>query len=116
VAYTIDRLRVVALGLGVGGQMAFYLGFRDRELFRGVATTGAVATQPKSNEAGQRLAFFIVAGERDPLVKAIAEGRLKLVERGFPVSFREIANMGRQYLNEATLAELARWIDTLDKL
>jgi S1-C subfamily serine protease/predicted esterase len=115
-AYTVDRQRVVAHGLGVGGQMALYLGFHDRELFRGVATTGAVATQPKANEAGQRLAFFVVAGERDPLAKAIAEGRLKLVERGFPVTFREIAGMGRQYLNEATLAELARWIDTLDKL
>jgi S1-C subfamily serine protease/predicted esterase len=114
--YTVDRARVVAHGMGVGGQMAFYLGFHDRELVRGVGTTGAVITQPKDNQAGQRLAFFVVAGGRDPLAKAIAEGRTKLVQRGFPVVFREIADMGRQYLDARTLEELVRWIDTLDKL
>src|SRR5262249_19569883 len=48
--YTIDRQRVVAHGMGVGGQMAFYLGFSARDLIRGVATTGAVLTrEPKEN-------------------------------------------------------------------
>ena len=71
--YTIDRRRVVAHGMGVGGQMAFYLGFNARDLVRGVATTGAVlGTAPKPTEAGQRLAFFVVAGGKDPLVKDIA--------------------------------------------
>jgi S1-C subfamily serine protease len=114
--YTIDRQRIVAHGLGVGGQMALYLGFHSRDLIRGVATTGAVVTQAKDNLAGQRVAFYLVAGGRDPLVKAIAESQTKLVERGFPVVYREIATMGRQYLNEQQLAELVRWIDSLDRL
>jgi S1-C subfamily serine protease len=114
--YTIDRQRVVAHGMGVGGQMALYLGFHDRELIRGVATTGAVVTQAKDNLAAQRLAFYLVAGGRDPLVKAIAESKTKLTERGFPVVYRQIADMGRQYLDERTLDELVRWIDALDKM
>jgi S1-C subfamily serine protease/predicted esterase len=114
--YTIDRQRIVTHGLGVGGQMAFYLGFQNRDLIRGVATTGSVLTQPKDNQAAQRLAFFLVAGGRDPLVKAIAESRTKLAERGFPVVYREVADAGRQYLDFATLEEVVRWIDTLDKL
>src|SRR5262249_19141069 len=39
--YTVDRQRVVAHGMGVGGKMAFYIGFNDRDLIRGVATTGS---------------------------------------------------------------------------
>jgi S1-C subfamily serine protease len=114
--YTIDRQRVVAHGMGVGGQMALYMGFHNRDVIRGVATTGAVVTQAKDNVAGQRLSFYLVAGGRDPLAKAIVESKAKLTERGFPVVFREIADLGRQYLNESTLAELVRWIDALDRL
>src|SRR5262249_37027720 len=40
--YTLDRQRIVAHGMGIGGQMAFYMGFNNRDLVRGVATTGAV--------------------------------------------------------------------------
>ena len=54
--YTIDRQRVVAHGMGVGGQLAFYLGFNARDLVRGVATTGAVlATTPKDNSPASGL-------------------------------------------------------------
>ncbi|MBM4070005.1 MAG: PDZ domain-containing protein [Planctomycetes bacterium] len=113
--YTIDRQRIVAHGLGVGGQMALYLGFHARDLFRGVATIGAVATQMKDNVAGQRLSFYIAGGDRDPLIKSIAEGRDKLVQRNFPTFYREIPNRGREYFEEAILREMIRWIDCLDR-
>lgn len=115
--YTIDPARVVTHGMGVGGQFAFYLGFTARNLVRGVATTGTVFTgQPKDNVATQRLAFFLVAGGQDPLAPAVAETKQKLAERKFPVIYREIPDMGPQYLDEETLAELVRWIDSLDRL
>lgn len=117
--YSIDRDRIVAHGMGVGGQMAFYLGFSARDLIRGVATTGAVLTRdPKDNVANQRLSFFIVAGGKDPLAKDIAESKTKLTERKFAVTYREITDMGHQYLDfdEKVLEELVRWIDSLDKL
>jgi serine protease Do len=45
--YTVDRNRVIAHGMGVGGQMAFYIGFHARDLIRGVAVSGAVlGSQP----------------------------------------------------------------------
>jgi S1-C subfamily serine protease/predicted esterase len=114
--YTIDRRRVVAHGMGVGGQMAFYLGFTTRDLVRGVATTGAVlGTQPKSIEAGQRLAFFVVAGGRDPLAKDIAGVKSQLAEQKYPATYREVAEMGKEYLDRKTFEELVRWIDSLDK-
>lgn len=113
--YTIDKQRVVTHGMGVGGQMAFYLGFLARDLVRGVATTGAVPTQFKDNLAQQRLAFYITAGALDPLAKTIAESKAKLVERKFPVVLRELANRGREYLEDADIRELARWIEVLDR-
>ncbi len=113
--YTIDQKRVVAHGMGVGGQMAVYLGFTARDLVRGVATTGAVVTSPKDNVANQRLAFFLAAGDRDPLARAVAECKTKLMERRLPAVYREIPNRGREYLDEARLRELVRWIDALDR-
>jgi S1-C subfamily serine protease len=114
--YTIDRERIVAHGMGIGGEMAFYLGFNARDLIRGVATTSAVlANQPKDNVANQRLSFFLVAGGQDPLLAGIQESKEKLAAHKFPVFYREIAERGHQYLDSPTLQELIRWIDSLDR-
>jgi acetyl esterase/lipase len=115
--YTIDRQRIVAHGMANGGQMATYLGFRAREVIRGVATTGAALTSaPKENVPNARLSFYIVGGGKDPLVKEIAGAKPQLQERKFPVIYREIATMGKEYLDLPTFQELIRWIDTLDQL
>jgi serine protease Do len=113
--YTIDPQRVVAHGLGVGGQMALHLGFNQRELIRGVASVGAVTTQIKDNQPAQRLAFFLVAGELDPLAKSVAESRAKLVDKKYSAYYLEMPNRGREYLEEAQLRQLVRWMDLLDK-
>ena len=114
--YTVDRQRIVAHGLGVGGQMAIYMGFAHRDLFRGVATSGAVVQQVPDNVPGQRLSFYLSGGAVDPIIENIAEGRTKLVEKRYPTVYRPIPNRGREYLEEPQLRELVRWIDSLDRL
>jgi serine protease Do len=114
--YTVDKNRVVAHGSGSGGGMAFNLGFKARDTFRGVAAHGAVWNDPAENNPAQRLAFYVAAGDRDPVLKAIAETRNKLVARGFPVLYRQFMNRGREYLDDAAFVELIRWIDALDRL
>ncbi len=113
--YTVDRQRVLAHGMGVGGQMALHLAMAERDLFRGAATVGAVVTQVKDNVANQRLSFYLAAGMLDPLAKNIADSRTKLVEARYPAIFREIPNRGREYLEETQLRELVRWLDALDR-
>ncbi len=113
--YTIDRQRVVTHGMAVGGQMALHLGNNYRDLIRGVATVGAVPQVFKDNVPQQRLAFWLAGGELDPLVKSISEARGKLAEKRFSAVFKEMPNRGREYLTDANVAELARWIDVLDK-
>ena len=116
--YTIDKRRVVAHGMGVGGQMAFYLGFHNRDLIRGVATTGARwPARPKEKVANQPLPFFLLAGGKDPLKDAVDESRTKLIEHKYPVDLpRGSRTTGHQYIDEKTLEELVRWIDSLDRL
>jgi S1-C subfamily serine protease/predicted esterase len=119
--YTIDRQRIVAHGMDQGGEMAFALGFRSRGLFRGVATTGsALTSNPREKIANQPLNFFLVVGDKDPLRDAVKETKAKLTEYKYPVTFREVKDMGRQYIDGRlgidTLHELARWIDSLDRL
>lgn len=113
--WTIDRRRVVAHGWGVGGQMAIYLAFHHRDLFRGAASIGSVATGVKDNVKNQRLYFWVAGGALDPLIKGIAEGRDRLQEKKLPVTYHEIPNRGREYLEEAQLRNLVRWIDSLDR-
>jgi predicted esterase len=105
-----------------GGEMAFALGFRSRDgLFRGVATTGAaLAGNPRDKTPGQPLSFFLIVGDKDPLRDAVNETRRKLLEWKYPVIYREIKDLGRQYIDGRlgidTLEELARWIDSLDRM
>ena len=115
--YTIDRSRVIAHGMGVGGQMGFYLGFNARDTIRGVATTGAsLGTQPKDNLPNQPLSFYIVGGEKDPAIKTIAESKPALVDKRFPVIYRQLKDFGKEYMLQETLLELCVWIDSIDKI
>lgn len=116
-SYTVDGRRVVAHGMGIGGQMAFYLGYHSRTLIRGVAVTGAaLTTNPKERVANRPLSFYIIAGGKDPLKPTIEESHKKISEFKYSSIYREIANMGHQYLDLATLEELVRWVDSLDLL
>lgn len=114
--YTIDKQRVVAHGMGIGGQMAFYLGFNARDLVRGVATTGALlASQVKNKVVTQPLTFFLAVGGKDPLLKDIQDSLKKLAEKKHAVIYREMPNKGHQYLDQKTLDDLENWIDSLDR-
>jgi predicted esterase len=118
--YTVDRRRVIAHGMGVGGQMAFYMGFAARDVIRGVATVGAVLTSnPKERVPTQPVSFFMVVGEKDPIIDSVKESKAKLTEYRYPVILRELKEKGHQYFDfdtEKTLKELVRWIDSLDRL
>jgi S1-C subfamily serine protease/predicted esterase len=113
--YTIDKRRVVAHGMGMGGQAALYMGFHNRDLIRAVAATGAVLNgQAKEKIAAQPLSFFIHVGGKDPLAKAVGETRTKVMEQKYPVVFIEAAEKGHQYLDAEAFDKMIRWIDSLD--
>jgi S1-C subfamily serine protease len=119
--YTVDRRRIVAHGMGIGGEMAFYLGFQGRSLFRGVATVGAhLGGTPREKVPNLPLAFFLTVGGKDPLKPAVVESKEKLLKHKYPVIYREVAPIGHEYIDGKTgvptLEELVRWIDSLDRI
>ena len=115
--YSVDRTRVIAHGMADGGQMAAYIGFNARDLIRGVAMSGAaLGTQPKDPVPNQPLAFFIVAGEKDPLLPRIAEAKPALDAKKIPTIYRPIKDFGKEYIDQKTILELCVWMDSLDKI
>jgi predicted peptidase len=116
--YTIDPQRVIAHGLGVGGQMAYYMAINKRDVFRAAVPVGALlASNPKEPTPNQRLAFLIIAGAKDPNVKDIAEGQKKLAEKKYPAIYREMKVTGKEYVNDDAdvFLEMVRWMDSLDR-
>jgi serine protease Do len=116
--YTIDPKRVVAHGLGVGGQMAYYLGFNQRDVIRGAVPVGAVlASNPKDPDPAKRVDFLVIGGAKDPLVGQIKEGPKKLVEKKYLAQYREMVEYGKEYVNEDSFlfTQMLRWMETLDK-
>jgi serine protease Do len=116
--YTIDPKRIVAHGTGVGGQMAYYLAFNQREVIRAAAPAGAVlASNPKDPDSAKRVEFLVIGGEKDPLIAQIREGPKKLAEKKYRALYREMQGAGKQYVSEDpdVFAALIRWIETLDK-
>jgi serine protease Do len=116
--YTIDPQRVIAHGIGVGGQMAYYMAINKREVFKAAVPVGAIlASNPKDPVAGQRVTFLVIAGAKDPIVKEIEGGYKKLLEKKYQAIYREMKVTGKEYVNDddAIFREMVRWMDSLDR-
>ncbi|HEY3789084.1 MAG TPA: hypothetical protein VGL71_09525, partial [Urbifossiella sp.] len=115
--YTFDRGRVAAHGMGNGGQMAFYVCFHARDVFRGIATIGAVlGTAPKDNVANQPVSFFISVGDKDPTLKDVEASKQALEEKRFPVVYRKMTESGKEYFDVKTFTDMLNWLDSLDRM
>lgn len=115
--YNIDRKRIVAHGMGTGGQMAFYLAFQQRDNIRAVAAVGAsLGATPKERIANQPLSFFLAVGDKDPIRESVLDTAKKLSNFQYPLILREMKDMGHQYFNSITFDLMATWIDLLDRI
>lgn len=115
--YRIDPARIVIHGHADGGQFAYLAAFKYREIFRGIATSSApLRMNPPENDPDFRTQFYLTCGSEDPL----AEGIVRVVEAlrmlKFPVTFTEVDGADANYPGEATIDEIARWIDSLDRI
>ncbi len=115
--YKIDPHRVVVGGHEGGGAMAWLLALTKRDVIRGVATSAAplprrVRVPP--NEPTQRLAVFAATPPNKDAAAQFAEGLRQLSEAGYSVTTVTASGESGK-LSDAQRAELARWIDTLDR-
>jgi serine protease Do len=113
--YALDPTRIVAHGHRAGGTMAYALAFEHRDLFRGVAVVEAapVGNLP-DNDPVRRLAIYIASTD-NAAAKAYRAAQQKLGAMKFSVTPHSLGDETR-YLDEEELQQLARWVDTLDRL
>ena len=116
--YRIDATRVATYGYQVGGSMAFLVGLEHVDRVRAICAIDAVPPPRTSLPDGDpvnRLAFFIGRAEKSVLAPATKVLLAALAEEKLPVTEKRLGDDSRD-LTAEELAELARWIDTLDRI
>jgi serine protease Do len=113
-----DRNRIVVGGSGSGGALAWWLSLGNRELYRGAAVFGAPVPRQirvPDNEPSAR--FSVLAGISNDAGAAaqIGHGLQKLTDAGYPVTALTAGDQSGG-LSADERDELARWIDSLDRL
>jgi serine protease Do len=114
--YNIDRSRVVAHGRQVGGSMAWLTALAHRNLIRGVAPVDAPLPGRVSveNDPVNRLYVYNTSSKAMPVAKLIEAGLQRLKSSKVPLITKSLES--DRDLNSAELEELARWIDSLDRI
>jgi poly(3-hydroxybutyrate) depolymerase len=113
--YTIDADRVVAAGEEEGGTLACLAAFELADTFTGVAAIDArIGARTAENEPDHRLAFYVVRPGEGRAVQGVDEAVSALRSLKFPVTVKDPGE--KSVLSDDGLAELVRWIDTLDRI
>jgi serine protease Do len=114
--YTIDASRVVLGGNGAGGTLAYLAAIGNRDVARGVTLVdAAIPRLAPQNEPTHRLAFYVAKTKKSRVADRVDMVIDRLREMKYPVTVRTLGDEPRD-LNDDELAELARWIDTLDRI
>ncbi|MBN2473012.1 MAG: PDZ domain-containing protein [Pirellulales bacterium] len=115
-SHAVDSSRVVLLGHESGGTLAFAAAARNRELARAVvAIDGPPGSLPLQVDPLHRMAVYAAVREGSRHAKQIKGGIARLRSAKIPVTVKGLAEDTRQ-LRDQELAELARWIDMLDRI
>jgi predicted esterase len=115
--YTVDPARIVLHGFSEGGQFAYHLAFKYRELFRGLVPVAApLQERPPDNDPDFRLQYYLLCGtldERYRLVQGTAEGLRSLK---YPVVLSPVEGLDAKYPPDERLRQIGKWIDSLDRI
>jgi serine protease Do len=114
--YTIDADRVVAAGEEEGGTLACLAVLEEGEGFSGAAVIDArIGGRIVENEPEHRLAFYVVRPGKAREAQDVDEAVTTLRSRKFPVTVTDPGEKPGS-MSDRQLAELVRWIDTLDRI
>jgi serine protease Do len=114
--YHVDAARVAVHGNEGGGSMAFLAAFRNRDAIRAVAAVEASPMgPPPENDPMHRLAVYIAVSEKSPNAGTVEKAVARMREKRIPVVVKKLGEIPR-YLHAEELADLARWIDSLDRI
>jgi serine protease Do len=114
--YNVDPSRVVVHGHQDGGTLAFLSAFHNRDAIRAVAAVEAAPPgSAPDNDPLHRLAVYVASARKSPSAVQMQRAVQGMREMRIPVVVKSLGATPR-YLSAAELAELVRWIDTLDRI
>jgi serine protease Do len=115
--YRIDRQRVALYGYQAGGVMAWLVTSQHLDLIRGLAVVDALPPGTlglPENDPLLRLAFYLAAAEKTPAGLLLPRVAAPLSKENFAVTLKTLP--ATRDLDAEELAELVRWIDSLDRI
>jgi len=114
--YSVDPGRVVVCGRQTAGVVAFAAGFRYAQLVRGVvAVDGPAEGRIPETDPAHRVAIYVATAAKSRAAGLIRETVSQLRQVHYPVTAKDLGPEPRD-LTADEVAELARWIDTLDRI
>ncbi len=116
--YNIDRKRVGPVGQEGGGSMALLFALANREQVQGIVAVDAALparTALPGNDPVIRQAFFFGTAQKSTAAKAVEATVKQLRAAKYPVTVKDLGEKPRPLAAEDN-AELARWIDALDRI
>jgi serine protease Do len=117
--YRIDRNRVVVHAFTSGGRFAAALAYDNREQIRGLAlASGLLAAPPPENHPSYPFRFFFSYPDTGAARDRIERVAKVLREMKYAVTLQSTKASGRtpEYPQADAIAELARWVDSLDRI
>jgi hypothetical protein len=96
--------------------MAFLAAFRNRELIRAAAAVEAAPLgPPPENDPLHWFSVYVASAAKSSAARPIDRAVNLLRQAKIPVTVKKLGETPR-YLDARELDELARWIDTLDRI
>jgi serine protease Do len=114
-SYTIDAARVAVGGQQRGGSIALAAAMRNRATIRGaIAIDAPLIGQAPESEPGQPLSFFLLKRGNRLFSAMIAQGIAQLRAKKLPVTEKDLGEADP--MGSASIGEMVRWIDMLDRI
>ena len=114
--YTIDPTRATVFGRDSGASLALLLAYRSRDVFRAAAVIDAGTILPPPDiDPDHRLSIYLGTAKVSQQAQIIRATLAGLAAAKVPVTQKELGKDARD-LTPAEVAELARWIDMLDRI
>lgn len=114
--YQLDPTRIVLAGQQTGGTVAYLAAFQKPERIHGVATLDATMVgQPPEAEPLRRLAFFLAETPKPAPAQATATAAKRLRALKHPVTEEKLGAEASDPV-AAWVPNLARWLDSLDRI
>lgn len=114
--YAVDPNRVVVGGAQSGGTLALTGALRYRHVVRaGVAIDAPAEGTIPENDPAHSLSFYMLTAEQSRAASLVQLTINRLRESRYPVTVKSLGQQGGELTPEQR-AELARWIDSLDRI